>query len=429
MNSKLNRRDAIKATAALTAGLYLGTQTKSNFALSANEKINIACIGVGGRGFANVNGCSSENLVAFCDVDENRASQAYEKFPSVRRFTDFRKMFDEIENEIDAVVVSTPDHTHFHPSMWALLRDKHLYCEKPLAHNVWETRTITETARERNLATQLGAQRHAKLNMRRVVEEIQAGAIGVVLEVYSWIDSSRGMPDPITSTKQAPDTLDWNLWLGPTTTERGYTDQLCPYKWRFWWDYGTGETGNFGCHILDIPFWALDLKYPTQVEASGPEVDSERTPKSMTTKFQFPANEKRPALTLHWSQGKPEFAEKKKYDVKGLNTIFVGTKGVLACGFDERKLFPADQFENYEKPEKTIPDSPGFYHEWFNAIRGGEPASCNFDYSGPLSETVMLGNVAYRSGGFAWDAKSLKTIGNDQAQKLIREPFRKGWEI
>ncbi|HBN77395.1 MAG TPA: NADH-dependent dehydrogenase, partial [Planctomycetaceae bacterium] len=386
-------------------------------------------IGVGGRGFANVNGCSSENLVAFCDVDENRASQAYEKFPGVRRFTDFRKMFDEIEKEIDAVVVSTPDHTHFHPSMWALLRDKHLYCEKPLAHNVWETRTITETARERNLATQLGAQRHAKLNMRRVVEEIQAGAIGDVLEVYSWIDSSRGMPDPITSTKQSPNTLDWNLWLGPTTTERGYTDQLCPYKWRFWWDYGTGETGNFGCHILDIPFWALDLKYPTQVEASGPEVDSERTPKSMTTKFHFPANEKRPALTLHWSQGKPEFAEKKKYDVKGLNTIFVGTKGVLACGFDERKLFPADQFENYEKPDKTIPDSPGFYHEWFNAIRGGEPASCNFDYSGPLSETVMLGNVAYRSGGFAWDAKSLKTIGNDQAQKLIREPFRKGWEI
>ncbi|MBV10004.1 MAG: NADH-dependent dehydrogenase [Rubinisphaera sp.] len=429
MNTKMNRRDAIKATAAISAGLYLGTQTQSNFANSANEKINIACIGVGGRGFSNVNGCSKENLVAFCDVDENRAGKAYEKFPGVPQFSDFRKMFDEMENEIDAVVVSTPDHTHFHPSMWALLRDKHLYCEKPLAHNVWETRTITDTARERVLATQLGAQRHAKQNMRRVVEEIQAGVIGDVLEVYSWVGSSRGMPSPITSSQPVPDTLDWNLWLGPTTAERGYTDKLCPYEWRFWWDYGTGETGNWGCHILDIPFWALDLKYPTQVEASGPEVDPERTPKSMTTQFEFPANEKRPAVTLHWSQGKPEFAEKKKYDVKGLNTIFVGTKGNLACGFDNRKLFPADQFEDYKAPEKTIPDSPGFYQEWFNAIRGGEPASCNFDYTGPLSETVMLGNVAYRGGGFVWDSQTLKTVGNEQAQQLIREDYRKGWDI
>ena len=221
MNTKMNRRDAIKATAAISAGLYLGTQTQSNFANSANEKINIACIGVGGRGFSNVNGCSKENLVAFCDVDENRAGKAYEKFPGVPQFSDFRKMFDEMENEIDAVVVSTPDHTHFHPSMWALLRDKHLYCEKPLAHNVWETRTITDTARERVLATQLGAQRHAKQNMRRVVEEIQAGVIGDVLEVYSWVGSSRGMPSPITSSQPVPDTLDWNLWLGPTTAERG----------------------------------------------------------------------------------------------------------------------------------------------------------------------------------------------------------------
>lgn len=427
MTNQMNRRDALKTSAALAAGLYLGAGAQPTFARSANEKINIACIGVGGRGSANVGGCSGENLVAFCDVDDQRAGKTYNKYPNVKRFKDFRKMFDEMEKEIDAVVVSTPDHTHFHPSMWALQRDKHLYCEKPLAHNVWETRTITETALKRGLATQLGAQRHAKSNMRRVVEIIRAGLIGEVKEVYSWVGGSRGMPAPIENFKPVPDHLAWDLWLGPTTQERGYTDKLCPYNWRFWWDYGTGETGNWGCHILDIPFWALELKYPTHVQASGPEVDPERTPKSMATTFKFPSNGTRGPVTLHWSHGAPEIA--RRYKVKGLNTIFVGTDGELACGFDNRKLYPEDKFQDTDMPEETIEQSPGFHREWFHAIRDGQPATCNFEYSGPLAETVLLGNVAYRGGAFEWDWQSLKTIGNENAQQLIREEYRKGWEI
>jgi len=432
MHQILNRRDMLKATTALGAGLYLGTNFDSTRAAdSPNEKLNIACIGVGGRGSANLNGVKGENIVALCDVDDERAGKAYDRFPKAKKFYDYRDMFDQMEKEIDAVVVSTPDHTHFHPSMMALNRGKHLYCEKPMAHSVDQVRRMTETARKQKVATQLGVQRHTIGNMHRVVELIQAGAIGDVTEVHSWVGGSRGMPGLPSGKEEVPDHLKWDLWLGQAK-DRPYHKTYCPYGWRFWWDFGTGETGNWGCHILDIPFWALDLKYPTHVHGSGPEVDSRRTPKQMTTQFEFPAEGNRPAVTLNWYHAKngPDILREKGLSGRGANNLFIGTKGMLLCGFGMRKLLPEDKFADYEAPEETIPDSPGFHNEWILACKGGEPATCHFGYSGPLTETVLLGNVAYRAGGgFDWDAGELQAQGNPKAEQFLHSYVRDGWEI
>lgn len=430
MSRPLHRRDALRTTAALATGFWLGSSASGRADSSPNEKLNIACIGVGGRGSANLGGVKSQNIVALCDVDRERGAKAFQQFPQAKSYWDFRKMLDEMDKQIDAVVVSTPDHTHFHPAMMAMEMGKHLYCEKPMAHSVWEARQMTELAKTKGLATQLGVQRHTIGNVHRVVEAIQAGVIGQVTDVYSWIGGTRGMPAVPTDRPEVPSHLNWDLWLGPAE-ERPYHPTYCPYGWRFWWDFGTGETGNWGCHILDIPFWALDLKYPTHVEGSGPPVDPERSPKSMTTRFTFPAKAGRGPVTLHWSHSAkgPDILRERKLPGGGNNTLFVGTEGMLLCGFGKHKLYPEEKFADYRAPAKSIPDSPGFHNEWIAACKGGEAATCDFAYSGPLAETVLLGNVAYRaSGKFQWDAETLTVTGSDAAAALIRKPFRKGWE-
>lgn len=430
MARKISRRSWLSSCSLLASGVWLGTSSRPLFGDSPNEKLNVACIGIGGQGGGNVNAMSGQNLVALCDVDEVRGGSSFAKYPQAKRYADFRKMFDALDKQIDAVVVSTPDHTHFHPTLWALQRGKHVYVEKPLAHDVWQARRITDLAREKKVATQLGAQRHAIPNMARVVELIRAKVIGEVTEVHSWIGSGRGMPkDP--EFPETPATLNWDLWLGPAR-ERRYSPGFAPYNWRFWWDYGTGETGNWGCHILDIPFWALNLKYPTKVSATGPAVHAEKTPTSLTARFEFPADEHRGPVTLYWGQTQsPAILKEKGIDGKGVNTVFVGTKGILACGFSDRKLYPVEQFKGFQPPPPSIPASPGFHREWLDACRGGKPATCQFDYSGPLTETVLLGNVAFRAGGqeFAWDAATLTARGNDAVAPLLREAYRKNWEV
>jgi predicted dehydrogenase len=432
MRQVLNRRDMLKAGTALGAGLYLGGSLESARAQdSPNEKLNVALIGIGGQGGSNLNGVKGENIVALCDVDDTRAGKAFERFPKAAKFADYREMLDKLEKQIDAVVVSTPDHTHFHPSMMAMERGKHLYCEKPMAHSVDQVRRMTEMAQKKNLATQLGVQRHTIDNMHRVVELIQAGAIGDVTEVHSWIGGERGMPALPSGKEEVPADLKWDLWLGQAE-DRPYHKTYCPYGWRFWWDFGTGEMGNWGCHILDIPYWALDLKHPTRVDASGPAVDARRTPKQMATKFAFPAEGKRPAVTLNWyhaAQG-PDILREKGLSDKGANNLFIGTEGMLLCGFSMRKLLPEDKFADYKAPGKSIPDSPGFHKEWITACKGGEPATCHFGYSGPMSETVLLGNAAFRvGGGFDWHALDLKAQGNPRAETFLHSYVRKGWEI
>ncbi len=427
------RRDFVKSAGAAAAAAMVLRPGLLAFGQSPNEKLNVACIGIGGRGAANVNGVAAagENIVALCDVDDARAGKMYDKFPKAKKYYDYRVMFDEMANEIDAVVVSTPDHTHAHPAMVAMLLDKHLYCEKPMAHNVHYVRRMTETAKAKKLATQLGAQRHAMSNMHRVVELVQSGAIGEVREVHAWIGGDRGMPAKPTEYPPIPPGLKWDLWIGPAPF-RPYTPALCPYNWRFWWDYGTGETGNWGCHVLDIPYWALKLEHCVHVSATGPEPDPERTPKQMHVTYKFPARGDLPELELHWYHSKPGPDVLREHNLPhyGTGVLFIGSKGLLLTEFGKHELFPKDKFADFEYPEKFIPDSPGFYKEWTAACKGGEPATVNFDYSGPMAETVLLGNVAYRVGKpFAWDAANLKPIGAPEAEELIFEAHRPGWPL
>ncbi len=434
MSQRITRRGMLQKTAIGGMGICLAGGRKLVRAASANEKIDVAFVGIGGQGNSNLNDISKHedlaNVVALCDVDEVRVGKNFERFAKAKKYHDFRRMLDEMDKQIDAVVVSTPDHTHYHPAMTAMRMGKHLYCEKPLGHAVAEARAMTEIAAKKKLATQLGIQRHVKENMRRVVELVQSGAIGEVREVFARKGGDRGMPDMPTEFPPIPPTLKWDLWLGPARKRR-YSPAYVPYKWRFWWDFGTGETGNWACHILDIPFWALGLKHPTKVSGSGPPVDKERTPKSMTMRFEFPARGKQPPVTLHWIHAKttpPAFRERNLPTFGSV--LFVGSKGMLGCSFDKRKLFPEDKFADFEPPPQTIPKPVSFRREWLLAIRSGKPTSGGFDYAGPMAETALLGNLAYRIGQeFEWDAKTMTAKGCPAAEPHIRPTYRKGWEI
>jgi len=332
MSGRITRRALLRKTAVGGVGLWLGGGGRKVRAASPNEKLNVAFIGIGGQGGSNLGGIAKErrlaSVVALCDVDDVRAGKAYERFPKAKKYCDYRRMLDEMDKQIDAVVVSTPDHTHFHPSMMAMQMGKHLYCEKPMGHAVSEVRAMTELAAQKKLATQLGVQRHVIPNLHRAIELVQSGAIGEVRECWSWKGGDRGMPEVPTEFPPVPSHLKWDLWLGPAA-DRPYSPAYVPYKWRFWWDFGTGETGNWGCHILDIPFWALGLEHPTKVAGSGPPVDKQRTPKSMTTRFEFPARGNQPPVTLHWCHTKEALPVFAKHGVpRSGNTLFFGSEGI-----------------------------------------------------------------------------------------------------
>lgn len=442
MSHQISRRDFVKFATLGVAAAYTGPAIAAPG--SANDRLNIAMVGVGGQGaFSYSNLYRDNNIVAIADVDSVRAGKPFAELKPEQRFTDYRRMLDKLAKDIDAVVVATPDHSHFHPAYMAMDLEKHLYLEKPMAHNVWEIRKLTELAARKGVATQLGMQRHVKDNMHRVSELIRAGAIGDVTEVHSWISSDRGMVPRVAEPPKVPDTLDYDLWLGPVEF-KPYDPNITPYGWRFWWDFGTGEAGNWGCHILDIPFDALGLDYPTHVSATGPAPDPEMTTKSMHSTFSFPAKGDRKAVTLHWYQadGGPEILKELGISRKG-NNLFIGTKGMLLCGFDNRQLLQKDADGNWQTkltdkdamdfpvPEKTVPDSPGFHQEWVNACKGGStPPTCNFSYSGPLSETVILANTAYRAQSeFDWDHTTMTCVGAPAAQALIKPIYKKGWEL
>lgn len=456
MRKKITRREAMKTSLLFGAGVLVvtnGILAKGN---SPNEKLSVACIGVGGQGQFQLDELAKlkdVQFVALCDVDDTRAGDAYTRFPKARKFYDYREMFDSMEKSIDAVTVSTPDHTHFHPVMRAISAGKHVYCEKPLAHSVWECRTITEAAAKMKVATQLGCQRHAFSNVHRVVELIQSGVIGQVEEVYTWIGGERGMPAMPTRPVTSPETLHWDLWLGPCSTDWQYCvtedssgktmPTFAPYNWRFWWDFGTGETGNWACHNLDIPYWALELKYPVHVSASGPPVDRLRTPKSMMIEYVFPARDSQPPVRLYFSHAptpvcKEIFGLKdvykdnagKDFPLTSGNNLFVGTEGMILTRFDRHVLLPEKRFEGFEYPKRFIPDSPGFHREWVDACKGGQAATCRFEYSGPMSESALLGNTAFRAGhrSFDWNGAAMMAADCLEVQSLLKPTFREGWK-
>jgi predicted dehydrogenase len=435
---RFTRRRFLSTSAAASSALALGAWVNvapAQESKSPNEKLRLAGVGVTGRAGANLNELAYENLVCMADVDSDNLDKAAVKFSETRKYRDFRDMLEKEADKIDAVVVGTPDHTHAPAAAMALRLGKHVYCEKPLTHTVVEARTLSNLAKEKKLVTQMGNQIHAGDNYRRVVEAIQAGVIGDVAEVHVWANAVYA-DGKFTTGTPAPKNLDWNLWLGPAP-ERPYSEGVHPFWWRKFWDYGTGSLGDFGCHYMDLPHWALDLRSPTTVEATGTPVDPVGTPGYCLAKYQYPARGKFPACTLHWydSGKKPEQLGAIKHSgfkpqEWSSGVLFIGSKGQLLSGYGKHLLLPEDKFVDYKAPPQTIAKSVGHHREWTDAIRNGTPTLSNFDYAGALTEAVLLGTVAYRHGSkIEWDSKNLKITNAPDANKWLHKEYRKGWTL
>lgn len=427
-----NRRDFVKGSSATLAGIVMGvwTETAQSASQSPNEKLNIGCIGVGGKGWVDMTSVRNENIAAICDVDSERLGKAGSEFPKAAKFADFRKLLQR--KDLDAVTVSTPDHTHAVASMGAMKLGKHVYCQKPLAHSIYEVRQMIETARAQKVATQMGNQGHSEPGSRRMVEWIQAGGLGPVREVHVWSDRpiwKQGMDRP-TGSKPIPATLKWDLWLGPAP-ERPYHDGYHPFNWRGFWDFGTGALGDMACHNTDIAYWALKLADPIAVEAKSSGINSETAPQWSRIRYEFPERGSLPRVNLTWYDGGQKPPAELAPDVKlGTNgSIYVGDLATLYVPhyWGEGKIVKG---EAKPRPKPTIPDSPGHYQEWINACKGGPAALSNFDKAGPLTEMVLLGNIALRTGKrCTWDPKSLSVPGVPEAEQLIRNEYRKGWVL
>ena len=421
-----------------TVGTGLSSRRAWAQAASANSKLNVGVVGVAGRGGANLGGVSKENIVALCDVDARNIARAAKRFPQARTFADFRRMLDKVGKELDAVVVSTPDHTHAPAAAMAMRMGKHCYCEKPLTHSVRECRTLIELAAKNKLATQMGTQIHAGGNYRRVVELVRSGAIGPVGEVHVWHTVSYGGGDRPKDTPAVPDYLNWDLWLGPAP-QRPYHGCYLPGRWRGWSDFGTGGLGDFGCHYMDLPFWALKLRHPTTVEVDGPKPHPESTPRWLMIRYEFPARGQMPPVKMTWSDGGKQ--PQKVKDVLATLTadqrkrwrcgvLFVGSKGMVLANYGTRVLLPKAKFADFQPPAETIPRSIGHHREWIEACKTGGTTTCNFDYSGTLTEAVLLGVVGYRAGEkLTWDAKALKVTNCPKANDYLHREYRKGWTL
>jgi len=411
-------------------------------AWGANEKLNVAGVGVGGMGKNNVRGCKDENIVALCDVDADYASEAFKEFPGAKAWTDYRKMLDDQKN-IDAVIVATPDNTHAVIAMDAMKRGKHVYVQKPLTRTVYEARMLTEAARAYKVATQMGNQGHSGDGVRTICEWIWDGAIGEVREVHAWTNRPvwpQGIDRP-TDTPPAPATLNWDLWVGPSPM-RPYHPAYLPFKWRGWWDFGGGALADMACHVIDPVFWALKLKYPTSVIADAPQVNHETFPKESTVTYEFPEREGMPAVTLYWYDGgrKPPrpaaLEEGRRLEQASSNVLFIGSKGVLRCGEygDSPRLIPESRMQEYKRPEPSLPRiNMSHEQDWVRACKGGVAACSNFDYSGPLTETVVMGNLALRpevlGKKLLWDGANMKVTNNDKANEYVNLPYREGWSL
>jgi len=429
--SKLTRRQMLKSTTLAGVAVWTSRGGRACGGESPNEKLNVAMIGCGGRGRANLGNVRGENIVALCDVDERRAAPTFAEYPKVPKFKDFRAMLDKMQREIDAVVVSTPDHIHGPASVFAMRRGKHCYCEKPLVHEIYEARVDAEVAQQNKLATQMGTQIHAGGNYRRVVELVQSGAVGPVRECYVWIGRSEGGGERPSETPPVPKELDWDLWLGPAPW-RPYHPCYLPRAWNFWWDFGGGNLAAMGCHYFDLPFWALGLEYPNVVKTEGPPLHPETTPRWLSIRYEFPARGELPPVTLHYCDGgrKPEILKEKGLPEWGSGVLFVGPEGMLLADYGRRELYPKGKYADFQPPEPTIPNSIGHHREWIEACKTGSPTTCNFPYAAKVVETVLLGNVSFRTGReLRWDAEKMQATGCPEADQYVRREYREGWTL
>jgi predicted dehydrogenase len=428
----IKRRDFLKATGA-GATLAVGgvfSQLDAQESKAASGKLNIACIGTANRAAADISGVQGENIVALVDIDSNYLGRAAARFTSARTYADYREMIDKEADNIDAVVVATADHNHAPASIRAIRAGKHVYCEKPLTHTVHEARVIAEAAKKHGVATQLGTQIHAGENYRRVVEVIQSGAIGDVTKVHVWVGKAWGGGERPDTGQAPPSNLNWDLWLGPAQERPYLAGRYHPAQWRKWWEFGTGTLGDMACHYMDLPFWALNLRHPTHCETEGPEVHPETCPLGLIVRMKFPARGNMGPVDFSWYDGNMIPREIEGQRVPGSGVMFIGTEGMMFADYGSYRLFPADKFTGFKAPAPTIPKSIGHHAEWIKACKEGTPTTCNFDYSGALSEAVLLGNVAFRVGkAFDWDAKNLKATNCPAADQYIRKEYREGWEV
>lgn len=446
-NATLNRRQFLASTSAAAAGSVLGFPVILR-GRNLNEKLNVAVIACGGRGAANLDAVKDENVVALCDVDARALHAASKLFPQAKTFVDFRKLYDGLkDSEFDAVVVSTPEHTHAFATMPALKRKKHVYCEKPLTRDVHEARLIQRAAKDAGVATQMGTQIHAGSNYRRVVELVQGGAIGPVTEVYVWVSRTWGrqteaeaaqnhdffVAERPTTEDHVPKGVDWDLWIGPAPY-RPFNNIYFPGpKWYRWWDFGNGTMSDLGSHWNDLPFWALKLDAPKTIEASGPPPHAELAPASMSATYEYGPRGDLPAVKMTWHQGqhKPKIWTDGGIPKWNDGVLFVGSEGrMLLADYGKHVLLPAEQFKDFKRPKKTIPESVGHHAEWIAACKTGSPTTCHFGYAGPLTEANHLGNVAYRSGmKLEWDAANIKFPNAPEAERFLRREYRKGWSL
>ena len=436
MNARrMTRRDFLGGAAAVAAFTVVPSHVLgARRSVPPSEKLNIACIGVGGMGASDVRSVSTENIVALCDVDSKRAEGSFKAYPQANKYRDFRKMLEKEDKNIDAVTVSTPDNLHAVAAMAALKMGKHVYCQKPLCHDIYEVRQLTEEARKQKAVTQMGIQIHAEQTVKFAVEIIKSGVIGKVHKVDIFSNKNWGGGTRPTDTPPVPETLDWDIWLGPAPY-RPYHPAYVPGNWRRWWDFGTGTLGDMGCHIIDPVWWGLDLKYPTSVEADPGPFNEETYPTATRIRWEFPARGELPPLTLTWCDGAnrpptpPDLEEGRK--LPGQGSVYYGDKGTLvAPHMGNPALVPYSKMREVKLPEPFLERGINHYQDWIRGCKGGPKPSANWDYSGPLTETILLGNIAAKAGRkLEWDGPGLKVTNMAEANKLLKRDYRKPWHL
>jgi predicted dehydrogenase len=434
-----NRRQFLQTTGAVGIGYFVAAGIAAKESKSPNERIAMASVGIDGKGQSDSSDAAHTGvMVAICDVDDNKLGAAARRhgFEKAKKYNDFRKMLDEMGKSIDAVTVSTPDHCHAPAAAMAMQMGKHCFCQKPMTHTIFEARRLGQLAREKKLATQMGNQGTAGGGLRKGAAVVRAGALGTVTEAHIWTNRPiwpQGGPRPNPETP--PSYLHWDLWLGPAPV-RPYGQGYHPFSWRGWWDFGTGALGDMACHTFNLPFMALKLRDPISVQAETSGHNKDSYPKWSVINFEFPALGDRAAVKVVWYDGgkrppRDLFGDK---DPGGSGSLMVGDKG---------KLFsPGDYGDNYQllggasEPKVTFPNSPGHFEEWVQAIQGGKTPMSNFpDYAGPLTETMLLGNLAVwvaasgKGEKVEWDAKELKVKNITGLEPIIRMPYRQGYSL